>query len=114
MKNYNKASSKFNLNNLSWVLLFFVASCVGQQNEKKAGVEKYENEITSEPSVFSSVQVAILDFENTSGIVKYDGFGKAMSNMLITDLKNSIHPRKVTFLERSQLNKILEELRKLQ
>ena len=29
--------------------------------------------------------------------------------MLITDLKNSIHPRKVTFLERSQLNKVLSE-----
>ena len=60
-------------------------------------------------SAYSQVKVAILDFENTSGIVKYDGFGKAMSNMLITDLKNSIHPRKVTFLERSQLNKILDE-----
>jgi TolB-like protein len=60
-------------------------------------------------STYSQVKVAILDFENTSGIVKYDGFGKAMSNMLITDLKNSIHPRKVIFLERSQLNKILEE-----
>ena len=47
--------------------------------------------------VCSQVKVAILDFENTSGIVKYDGFGKALSNMLITDLKNSIHPRKVSF-----------------
>ena len=60
-------------------------------------------------SLKSQTRVAILDFENTSGISKYDGFGKAMSNMLITDLKNSIHPKKVTFLERSQLNKILEE-----
>ena len=60
-------------------------------------------------SVFSQTKVAILDFENTSGISKYDGFGKALSNMLITDLKNSIHPRKITFLERSQLNKILSE-----
>lgn len=59
--------------------------------------------------VCSQVKVAILDFENTSGIVKYDVFGKALSNMLITDLKNSIHPRKVSFLERSQLNKILSE-----
>jgi TolB-like protein len=57
----------------------------------------------------SQNRVAILDFENTSGIAKYDGFGKALSNMLITDLKNSIHPRKITFLERSQLNKILSE-----
>ena len=55
-------------------------------------------------SAFSQTKVAILDFENTSGISKYDGFGNALSNMLITDLKNSIHPRKITFLERSQLN----------
>jgi len=54
-------------------------------------------------------RVAILDFENTSGVVKYDGFGKAISNMLITDLKNNIHPRKVIFLERLQLNKIFTE-----
>ena len=60
-------------------------------------------------NVYSQTKVAILDFENTSGISKYDGFGKALSNMLITDLKNSIHPRKITFLERSQLNKILSE-----
>ena len=40
--------------------------------------------------------VAILDFENTSGIAKYDGFGKAMSNMLITDLKNSLVEFKIT------------------
>lgn len=59
--------------------------------------------------LFSQTKVAILDFENTSGIAKYDGFGKALSNMLITDLKNTIHPRKVVFLERSQLNKILDE-----
>ena len=60
-------------------------------------------------SLKSQTKVAILDFENTSGISKYDGFGKALSNMLITDLKNTIHPRKITFLERSQLNKILTE-----
>ena len=55
------------------------------------------------------IKVAVLDFENTSTIKKYDGFGKAMSNMLLTDLKNNIHPRKISFLERSQLNKILNE-----
>tara|TARA_B110000211_G_scaffold234459_1_gene304198 strand:+ start:95 stop:1765 length:1671 start_codon:yes stop_codon:yes gene_type:complete len=58
---------------------------------------------------FSQLKVAILDFENTSGVDKYDGLGKAMSNMLITDLKNNIHPRKIVFMERSQLNKILDE-----
>ena len=57
----------------------------------------------------SQIKVAVLDFENTSTIEKYDGFGKAMSNMLLTDLKNNIHPRKISFLERSQLNKILNE-----
>ena len=59
--------------------------------------------------LYSQIKVAVLDFENTSTIEKYDGFGKAMSNMLLTDLKNNIHPRKVSFLERSQLNKILNE-----
>lgn len=54
-------------------------------------------------------KVAILDFENTSKISKYDGYGKALANMLITDLRNSIHPRKITFIERSQLNNILKE-----
>jgi len=61
--------------------------------------------------VNGQTKVAILDFENSSNISKYDGFGKALSNMLITDLKNSIHPRKMTFIERSQLNKILDEQR---
>lgn len=60
-------------------------------------------------SVFCQNKVAILDFENASNISKYDGFGKALANMLITDLKNNIHPRKMTFVERSQLNKILDE-----
>ena len=58
---------------------------------------------------FSQLKVAILDFENTSGVDKYDGLGKAMSNMLITDLKKNIHPSKIVFMERSQLNQILDE-----
>jgi hypothetical protein len=33
----------------------------------------------------------------------------AISNMLITDLANNIHPNKVEFFERSQLNKLLDE-----
>ena len=57
----------------------------------------------------AQIKVAVLNFENSSNIKKYDGFGKAMSNMLLTDLKNNIHPRKISFLERSQLNKILNE-----
>ena len=60
-------------------------------------------------NINAQIKVAVLNFENTSNIEKYDGFGKAMSNMILTDLKNNIHPRKVSFLERSQLNKILNE-----
>lgn len=56
-----------------------------------------------------TIKVAILDFENTSGNTAYDGLGKALSNMLITDLKNNISPKKVQFYERGQLNKILDE-----
>ena len=54
-------------------------------------------------------KVAILDFENTSGKTEYDALAKAISSMLITDLANNIHPKKVEFFERSQLNKLLEE-----
>jgi TolB-like protein len=54
-------------------------------------------------------KVAILDFENTSGKSEYDALGKSLSNMLITDLKNNIHPKKVEFYERAQLNKLLDE-----
>lgn len=54
-------------------------------------------------------KVAILDFENTSGKTEYDAWGKAISSMLITDLANNIHPKKVEFFERSQLNNLLDE-----
>lgn len=54
-------------------------------------------------------RIAILDFENTSGKVEYDALGKAISSMLITDLSNNIHPKKALFIERSQLNKLLDE-----
>ena len=36
------------------------------------------------------LRVAILDFENISGILKYDGLGKAMSSMLISDIIENI------------------------
>jgi TolB-like protein len=61
-------------------------------------------------NIFSQTnRVAILDFENTSGKSEYDALGKSLSNMIITDLKNNIHPKKVEFYERAQLNKLLEE-----
>ena len=56
-----------------------------------------------------ATKVAILDFENTSGKTEYDALSKAISSMLITDLANNIHPKKVEFFERSQLNKLLDE-----
>lgn len=54
-------------------------------------------------------KVAILDFENTSNISEYKSLGKALSNMLITDLANNIHPNKIEFFERLQIKKILKE-----
>ena len=52
-------------------------------------------------------RVDILDFENNSGNTSYDYLGKALSNMLITDLSNNIHPKNAIFIERNQLNKII-------
>ena len=54
-------------------------------------------------------KVAILDFENTSGKIEYDGLGKSLSSMLITDLQKNIPRNKIRFYERGQLNKILDE-----
>ena len=54
-------------------------------------------------------KVAILDFENISRKADYNSLGKALSAMLITDLKNNIHPKKIEFFERSQLNNLLVE-----
>jgi TolB-like protein len=61
-------------------------------------------------AVFSQVlHVAIIDFENTSGISKYDGLGKAMSSMLISDIEANVSPKRLQLVERSQINKILKE-----
>ena len=56
-----------------------------------------------------SIKVAILDFENTSGISKYDGLGKAMSSMLITDIETNVSPTRLQLVERAQIQKILKE-----
>ena len=56
-----------------------------------------------------TIKVAILDFENTSGIAKYDGLGKAMSSMLITDIEANVSPKRLQLVERSQIQKILKE-----
>ena len=65
--------------------------------------------LISQKSFAQTTKVAIVDFENTSGKIEYDALGKAISSMLITDLANNIHPKKVEFYERSQLNKLLDE-----
>ena len=56
-----------------------------------------------------TIKVAILDFENTSGIAKYDGLGKAMSSMLISDIESNVSPKRLQLVERSQIQKILKE-----
>jgi TolB-like protein len=61
-------------------------------------------------SCFSQqIKVAIVDFDNTSGIAKYDGLGKAMSSMLISDIEANVSSKRLQLVERSQINKILKE-----
>ena len=55
------------------------------------------------------LRIAITDFENTSGIVKYNGLGKALGSMLISDIESNVSPKRIQFVERSQINKILSE-----
>ena len=55
------------------------------------------------------IKVAIVDFDNTSGIAKYDGLGKAMSSMLISDIEANVSPKRLQLVERTQINKILKE-----
>jgi TolB-like protein len=55
------------------------------------------------------LRVAILDFDNISGIAKYDGLGKAMSSMLISDIESNVSPKRLQLVERAQINKILKE-----
>ena len=54
-------------------------------------------------------RIAILDFENISSISKYDGLGKAMSSMLISDIESNVSPKKLQLVERAQIQKILKE-----
>jgi len=56
-----------------------------------------------------TIKVAILDFENISGIAKYNGLGKAMSSMLISDIEANVSPKRLQLLERAQIQKILKE-----
>jgi len=56
-----------------------------------------------------AIRVAILDFENNSGIAQYDGLGKAMSSMLISDIEANVSPQRLQLVERSQIQKVLKE-----
>jgi TolB-like protein len=60
-------------------------------------------------SYAQSIKIAILDFENISGIVKYDGLGKAMSSMLISDIEANVSPKRLQLVERAQIQKVLKE-----
>jgi hypothetical protein len=60
-------------------------------------------------SYSQQIKVAIVDFDNTSGIAKYDGLGKAMSSILISDIEANVSPKRLQLVERSQINKILKE-----
>lgn len=55
------------------------------------------------------IRVAILDFENISGIPKYDGLGKAMSSMLISDIEANVSPKRLQLVERAQIQKVIKE-----
>lgn len=65
--------------------------------------------ISSELCFSQQIKVAIVDFDNLSGIAKYDGLGKAMSSMLISDIEANVSPKRLQLIERSQINKILKE-----
>jgi len=54
-------------------------------------------------------RVAIVDFDISGTNPKYNGLGKAMADMLITDMKNSVSSSKAIFIERNQINKVLKE-----
>ena len=65
--------------------------------------------LTNNLSFAQSTRVAILDFENISGITKYDGLGKAMSSMLISDIEANVSPKRLQLVERAQIQKVLKE-----
>ena len=54
---------------------------------------------------FSQFKVAVLDFEDISETPQYNGLGKAMANMLITDFQNHISAQKIVFFEPNFWNK---------
>lgn len=65
--------------------------------------------LTIQYSISQNIRVAILDFENVSGNIKYDGLGKAMSSMLISDIEANVSPKRLQLVERTQIQKVLKE-----
>jgi TolB-like protein len=65
--------------------------------------------LISNLSISQALRVAISDFENLSGNPKYDGLGKALSSMLISDIEINVSGKKIQLVERAQFNKILKE-----
>ena len=65
--------------------------------------------LISNLSISQALRVAISDFENLSGNPKYDGLGKALSSMLISDIELNVSGKKIQLVERAQFNKILKE-----
>ena len=65
--------------------------------------------LISNLSISQAIRVAISDFENLSGNAKYDGLGKALSSMLISDIEINVSGKKIQLVERAQLNKIIKE-----
>jgi TolB-like protein len=59
--------------------------------------------------IAQTIRIAILDFDNISGIAKYDGLGKAMSSMLISDIESNVSSETLQLVERAQVQKILKE-----
>jgi TolB-like protein len=59
--------------------------------------------------VAQPTRIAIIDFENISGIAKYDGLGKAMSSMLISDIEANVSPKRLQLVERAQIQKVIKE-----
>ena len=45
-----------------------------------------------------NIRVAILNFDNLTNNAKYDGLGKALSSMLISDIESNISSKKIQLI----------------
>lgn len=60
-------------------------------------------------STHCQTRLAVTDFQNTSGITKYDALGKALGSMLISDIETNVSPKRIILLERDQITKVFAE-----